>query len=162
MRILYIADNRNRYNWGCRATSAALSELTGVDNQIVGRISGRLTLSEEFLYIPLMGEGFNRLIYKNASVEKLAKHIIGRCPEALKEKCDFLTEDFDRSIELIQKYARSNRIYREINLDAYRYDAVVINGEGTMIMSSPCRRDSLYYLLFIYWAKKRKKKVFFV
>lgn len=162
MRVLYIGDNRNRHNWGCRATSAALSEMVGEENFIVGRISGRLTLSQNFVYIPLWKGWLNKLIYESAGINNFVKKVIRKCPDLIKKKCDFLSEDFEKSIRLIRKYSQFNSEYEEINLDAYQYDAIVINGEGTMIMTSPCRRDALYYLLFVYWAKKRKKKVFFV
>lgn len=162
MRILYIADNRNRCNWGCRATSAALSEILSRKHKIIGTISGRLTLSKDFVYIPLWNGKLNRLVYKNATTYNTVKSVMAKFPLSIKNKFDFLSEDFDRSIELIKKYAQINKAYEEINLDSYKYDAIVINGEGTMIMTSPCRRDALYYLLFVYWAKKRGKKVFFV
>lgn len=162
MRILYIADNRNRHNWGCRATSAALSEIIGKKHKIVGKISGKLTLSQEFVYVPLWNGKLNRLVYKKPRTYNIAKRVINKFPSYISNKFDFLSENFDRSIELIKKYAQINKAYEEINLDSYKYDAIVINAEGTMIMTSPCRRDTLYYLLFAYWAKKRGKKVFFV
>lgn len=162
MRILYIGDNRDRHNWGCRATSAALSEMIGEENTIAGRISGKLTLSRDFVYIPLLNKRLNRFIHRHTRVNNFVKKIINKCPDFIKLRCDFLSEDIEKSIRLIKKYSQINRKYMEINLDAYIYDAIVINGEGTMIMTSPCRRDTLYYLLFVYWAKKRKKKVFFV
>ena len=40
MRIVYVGDNRNRGNFGCRGTSTALSQLLTINNDIVGRISG--------------------------------------------------------------------------------------------------------------------------
>lgn len=162
MRILYIADNRDRHNWGCRATSAALSEIIGKEHKIVGNISGKLTLSNNFVFFPFCDGKLNRLVYKNSITLNIAKWVKEKLPSVINTRFDFLSEDFDKSIELIKEYALINKAYQEINLDAYKYDAIVINGEGSMIMTSPCRRDTLYYLLFAYWAKKRGKKVFFV
>lgn len=162
MRILYIADNRNRHNWGCRATSAALSEMISKEHKIVGRISGRFTMSKEPVYVPLWNGKLNSLIYKNEVTYALSKQIIKKMPHSINSSFDFLSDDFDKSIELIKQFSQVNAEYKEINLDLYSYDAIVINGEGTMIMTSPWRRDTLYYLLFTYWAKKRGKKVFFV
>lgn len=162
MKVLYIGDNRDRPNYGCRGTSAALSEMIGEENVIVRRISGKLTLSQNFVYIPLWDGWLNRFIYKNTSINNFAKKVIRKCPDSIRQRCDFLSENFEKSIKLIKKYSQVNRAYREINLDLYSYDAIVINGEGDMIMTSPERRSSLYYLLFAYWAKKRGKKVFFV
>lgn len=162
MKILYIADNRNRHNWGCRATSAALSQLISEKHRIVGRITGKLTLSRNFAYFPLFSGRINYLIYKNIRISHVAESVIRRLPNFIRNKLDFLSDNFDKSIQLIKRYAKYNEAYREIDLDFYDYDAIVINGEGTMIMTSPPRRDTLYYLLFAYWAKKREKKVYFV
>lgn len=43
MRVVYVGDNRNRGNFGCRGTSTALSQLISQQNTIVGRISGKYT-----------------------------------------------------------------------------------------------------------------------
>ena len=43
MKVLYVADNRNRGNYGCRATSTALSMLIGEKHEIIGRVTGRYT-----------------------------------------------------------------------------------------------------------------------
>ena len=43
MKIVYVGDNRNRGNFGCRATSTALSQLIEKNNVIVGTVSGRYT-----------------------------------------------------------------------------------------------------------------------
>ena len=43
MKIVYVGDNRNRDNFGCRATSTALSQILSKENEIVGRIYGHYT-----------------------------------------------------------------------------------------------------------------------
>ena len=43
MKIVYVGDNRNRGNFGCRATSTALSQLIEKDNVIVGTVYGKYT-----------------------------------------------------------------------------------------------------------------------
>ena len=57
MNIVYVGDNRNRLNYGCRATSTALSELLSVNNKIVGRIHGnfRNTDTRKIFYSPILG-----------------------------------------------------------------------------------------------------------
>ena len=43
MKVVYVGDNRNRGNFGCRATSTALSQLISEKNEIVGVVSGKYT-----------------------------------------------------------------------------------------------------------------------
>lgn len=43
MKIVYVGDNRNRGNYGCRATSTALSQIISKENEIVGRVYGDYT-----------------------------------------------------------------------------------------------------------------------
>ena len=43
MKIVYVGDNRHRGNFGCRATSTALSQIISEENEIVGRIYGDYT-----------------------------------------------------------------------------------------------------------------------
>ncbi len=126
MKVVFIADNRNRRNLGCRATSIALSALISQRHDIVGCISGSLTLMSR------------------PDVE------------------EFLTWDFEKSIRNIKQHSSVDKRYRELDLDRYDFDAIVINGEGTMIMTTPPRIDTMYYLLFCYWARKKGKHVFFV
>jgi len=45
MKIVYVADNRNRGNYGCRGTSTALSMLISEKHEIVARVTGRFTHS---------------------------------------------------------------------------------------------------------------------
>ena len=43
MKVLYIGDNRNRGNFGCRGTSTALSMLIRKNHEITGVITGKYT-----------------------------------------------------------------------------------------------------------------------
>ena len=43
MNIVYVGDNRNRGNFGCRATSTALAQIIEKNNKIVGTVTGRFT-----------------------------------------------------------------------------------------------------------------------
>ena len=43
MKIVYVGDNRTRCNFGCRATSTALSQIISEEHEIVGTIYGTYT-----------------------------------------------------------------------------------------------------------------------
>lgn len=44
MKVIYVGDNRNRGNFGCRATSTALSQIIEQEHEIVGTVYGKYTL----------------------------------------------------------------------------------------------------------------------
>lgn len=73
-----------------------------------------------------------------------------------------LTFDLEKNISLIKKWAEIDIRYRETDLDIYEYDALVINAEGSMIMTQIPRLDTIYFLTVAYWARKKCKKIFFV
>lgn len=164
MKVIYVADNRPRPNFGCRATSAALSLLTAEKHEIVGRIMGTHTLTPAPGYNPL----FPRLSRRENDKSTVGYFEFGlaaairRTLHKLGCDTDFVSTDLEKTIQKIKTFAARNLEYAEFDLDRIDFDALVINGEGTLIMTTPPRRDSILYLALVYWAKKRSKKVFFL
>ena len=160
-RVLYIADNRNRGNWGCRATSAALAELISQKYTISGTITGKLTLSY-LVYIPFLPRVINKFIHSFPLIHKICAKVLSYFPDSIRRRLGVVSWNFERTIKRIKYLSETVPLFNEINLDSYDYDIAVINGEGTMIMTTPERIDTLMYLLFVYWAKKRGKTVYFI
>lgn len=42
MKLLYVGDDSDRINWGCRATSAALRELLAREHDVIAVASGKM------------------------------------------------------------------------------------------------------------------------
>ena len=169
MRILYVSDNRCRGNYGCRATSTALSQLVEQNHEIVGVISGkytnwspgnlvvnksrsarkykRLSKSKYWKYLSQIYYMFHRFISKK-------NFFLG--------KYDFINYDLEKSIYEFKKCLIANEYLSEFNLDNYDFDAMVVNGEGSFIFATPAWRESMILMMLMYWAKKKNKKVYFL
>lgn len=170
MKIVYVGDNRNRGNYGCRATSTALSLLIGEQHEIVGRITGAHThFDTDELFFK---EGWPEWLYKFWGKRKRWKYIkkifflyiklITRGGKYYFSKYDFISCDLEHSIENLRKLIPANSSYKEFDLSQYEFDALVVNGEGSFIFSTPIWRESLVIAMEIYWALKLGKKVYFL
>jgi polysaccharide pyruvyl transferase WcaK-like protein len=166
MKVVYIADNRSRANFGCRATSIALSQLISTKHEIVGVISGEYTHRDggPIFYCPGVPRvayrlfsklrGFGR--FQRAWSKFISKH------DSLRRFFDFVCESPEKSVKNYLKSKPLNDHVDSFDLGQYDFDAIVINGEGTMIMTNPARRESLVFLMFVKWAQQLGKKVYLV
>ena len=169
MKIVYVGDNRNRGNFGCRATSTALSQIISKDNEIVGRIYGKYTnvdTGELFFY-----QHFPAWIYKTVSKFKYWKYLkkgLYLFNRMLKKghyyfsNFDFIDYDFDKSINNLIKCLPANPELKEFDLRQYDFDALVVNGEGSFIFATPPWRECLVEAMLMYWAEKLGKKVYYL
>lgn len=169
MKIVYVGDNRHRGNFGCRATSTALSMLISEGNEIVGRVFGDYTNGDT-------GELFVNNVFPKALYEKLGNmkywnymktvgHITHRILKKGKfffSKYDFISKDFDKSIDKLQKCIPANQQLKDFDLTQYDFDALVVNGEGSFIFATPAWRECLIEAMLMYWALKLGKKVYFL
>ncbi len=170
MKIVYIADNRNRGNYGCRATSTALSQLIEEDHEIVGTISGKYTHNEtgELFFVKgLPAKGYE--VLSRLKYWKELKKILYMLFRYLKKggryyysNFDFISLDLDKSIDNLIKCLPANPDLKEFDLRQYDFEAIIVNGEGSYIFSSPPWRESLVISMLIHWAQKLDKKVYFM
>ena len=171
MKIVYLGDNRNRGNYGCRGTSTALSQLiSSQKHEIVGRITGKYTNYDtgELFFL----RGISKSTYVRLSRFKYWPYLRRilymfhrfktRGGKFLFSKYDFASLDFDRAIENLITCLPANPHLKEFDLRQYDFDALVVNGEGSFIFATPPWRESVVEAMEIYWAKKLGKKVFFM
>ena len=169
MKIVYVGDNRHRGNYGCRATSTALSQIISQKNKIVGRIYGDYTnvdMGDLFFckYYPSfiyrwIGRSkhldlFRSFFYSFHRIVKGGKYYFSRY--------DFISLNLDRSIENLIKCLPANPNLKEFDLRQYDFDALVVNGEGSFIFSTPPWRECLIEAMLMRWAQKMGKKVFYL
>ena len=158
MKILYIGDNRNRENWGCRATSKALKDLISQKNNISYTMYGDV-VGENIPFFEHENLSFvKQLLYKLCSVKGLRKF---KKYFKLYES-DFIVEDIDKSIERFYAIAKQNALYKEILQKVQEGDAIIINGEGDAIFTTPFRRKFLFLLMIMKIAQNNYKKTFYV
>ena len=174
MKVLYVSDNRVRGNYGCRATSTALSQLIRQNHEIVGVVTGRYTNYDlndlifckyfpSWLY-PVLGE----MVKKRSMRHLFFKIQTMLCrffsSHYLAGPFDYISLDFDSSISNLKKCLPANPHLQEFNLDNYEFDAMIVNGEGSFIFSTPewHWREALNIGMLMHWALKLGKKVYFV
>lgn len=169
MKILYVSDNRCRGNFGCRATSTALSQLIGEKFEIVGHISGAYT----------NWSPGNLVFNKHWSEKKYIRKANGKYWRYTSQlyfmahrfmdkhnfflgKHDFISYDLDKSIENLIKCIPANPHLKEFDLRQYDFDSIVVNGEGSFIFATPAWRESMILTMLMHWAQKLGKKVYFL
>ena len=138
MKVLFIADNRCRPNWGCRATSAALSQLLARSHAISARISGALTL-DRVMFDLIFPELAAVWYPPQRSLRRRGWHV--RPGEDAASALADPERLMERAIRRIRWLTRSRdprfRHVASFNLELMDFEAAVINGEGTMIFSTP-------------------------
>lgn len=172
MKIVYVGDNRHRGNFGCRATSTALSQIISEENEIVGRIYGDYTNSDT-------GDLFFSKWYPKWLYEKVGKIKNKRHLAMIRKfvylfhrlkvrghyyfsKYDFINYDFEKSINNLIKCLPANPNLKDFDLRQYDFDALVVNGEGSFIFATPPWRECLIETMLMYWAEKLGKKVYYL
>ncbi|MBR4785330.1 MAG: polysaccharide pyruvyl transferase family protein [Fibrobacter sp.] len=163
MKILYIGDNRNRGNYGCRATSTALSMLIREKNKITGIITGKNTskdTSELFFYSPLPQIAYS-FFGKHTFLRDVVKVILHRFKFfSYFGSFDFVSLDFEKSRKNLLKCIPANPQLRDLLIDQYDFDAVVVNGEGSFIFGKPQWREPLVLTMLIHWVNQKHKPVY--
>ncbi|MBL9136093.1 MAG: polysaccharide pyruvyl transferase family protein [Verrucomicrobiales bacterium] len=161
MQIYYAADNRNRANWGCRATSMALGSLLASVGTLTGTCQGTELAADTRRLTPHGGWVPRRLTRTLASMNDIP--IRRRLVAALSKlgtRFDFVDTDpsasADRFLALKDFYPWLDRIFRELQ----SADCLVINGEGDFIFTSPPRRGSLFLLTLMEVALQMGKQVY--
>lgn len=169
MKILYVSDNRCRGNYGCRATSTALSQLVGEDNEIVGHISGAYTNWHPGNLV--VNHHWSQKKYQRKANGKYWKywaqlyfmgHRFLDKHNFFLGKHDFIGYDLDKSIDYFIKCLPANPHIKEFDLRQYDFDAMVVNGEGSFIFATPAWRECMILTMLMYWAEKMGKKVYFM
>ena len=148
MDILLVDDNRDIPNWGCRATSISLHQLLSQENSIKATIDKRtVNQRKPPIYIPR---------WKRKYLSKLTDLL------KVEFKENFLSEDPAKSLRQFLKLKQKNQTLKSIYEKSLSADIVVINGEGSMIFTTPPRKDLQFQLMMIELASFLDKPVYYV
>jgi len=156
--VLLVDDNRDVLNWGCRATSISLHQILSKQYKVSHVITKTtvdtpLPISEVF---PLNSE-YIAFILRNVK-NKYINEII----RIFHIKKDFIAENPKQSLDSCLKFRRRIPLLDEIYSKVNSVDMVVINGEGSMIFTSPPRRDLLFQLFIIELSSYLNKPTYYL
>lgn len=169
MKVLYVSDNRCRGNFGCRATSTALSQIIGREFEIVGHISGRFTNKKTGPLV--VNKRWSQKKYANISK---MKHFLAYSEFYSKffkyfdkekyffGKHDFADFDFDNMTDYFINCLPANKHISEFDLRQYDFDIMIVNGEGSFIFATPAWRECIILSWLMSWAMKMGKKVYYL
>ena len=170
MRVVYVGDNRNRGNFGCRATSTALSQIIEKKHKIVGTVTGRYTNNDtgELFYYKYLPAWVYKWLGKKRRWPQIKSGIylfirlvrLGK--QYIFSNFDYLEYDMEKSISNFIKCLPANPHLQEFDLRNYEFDALVVNGEGSFIFRIPAWRESINEAMLMYWAEKMGKKVYYM
>lgn len=156
-KILLVDDNRDVLNWGCRATSISLSQVLSEKYPIIDIIN-KQTVDGPQLISKIVPINEKYLIYFNYIDNVLHTKITSKV-FFIK---DFIEKNPEKSLRTFLKYKDNYKNLRIIYSKVKSADIIVINGEGSMIFTTPARRDLLFQLFIIELSVHLKKQVFYV
>ncbi len=171
LKLVYVGDFRDLPNWGCRSTGAALGALLSTEHEIIDRIALE-TLQDTgawdryakpgIRYGGVVPRGVFNRAWKRRTAHPRAYSFYRKLESALGAKFDFVTTSPEQSVRDFHKARGENNRLQEIYEAIGSSDAIVVNGEGTMIFSNPPRRDVLFTLFLLALAYELGKKVYFL
>ena len=157
-KILLVDDNRDNPNWGCRATSIALNQLLS-EHFLINDIIDKKTVDTPHLVSKILRIDPRMSRYLIFLEKKLGTKIFSKI---LLIKSDFIKHNPNNSLINFLSYYRKYPVLQDIYAKVKSSDIVVINGEGSMIFTTPPRRDLLFQLFIIELSNYFKKPVFYV
>lgn len=165
MRLTYVADNATSPNWGCRATSFALRQVLSRKHQIVATIDRALLSSPLTADARIPGDSHWSVVKRFRRNRLRRMPVVGPLAfAAIDALGDYhapthdIDGDADRLWTLRDRSPKARRIVDALD----RCDAIVVNGEGEMIFSTPARPTLLQTLAICSLAKRMGKPVHYV
>lgn len=170
MKIVYVGDNRNRGNFGCRATSTALAQIIEKNNEIVGTVTGRYTNNDtgELFYYKHFPTWLYKWLGGLSSWKNLKPafymffRLLRKGRQYIFSNFDYLSYDLDQCVENFIKCLPANPQLKEFDLRQYDFDALIVNGEGSFIFRIPAWRECINEAMLMHWAIKMGKKVYYM
>ena len=164
MKVLFVGDNRATVNWG-RGASIALNQLLSGSFTLVGRIPCDffdLSSAEAGVVGTLMPARYYRL-YRYLLARRWRRPVAAylNLEQWLGAK-DFITEDPTASVANLLAHKSRHPALARIYQWAEAADALVLDGDGDIIFSTPPRRVTLFLLAMIELGLRLGKPVFLV
>lgn len=160
-RILYVCDNRDDFTWGGRSASVALGQQIALHGELT-------SLGRSWAVKPIPTGKFTKRIDDNkygglVLRRSLNRAHVRRALRVLPIHADYLHEDPRRSAEAFEAAADTHPALNWLRDQFKATDAVVINGEGSLVFfPEGLRRDVRFQLFAIEMAANLGKPVGFI
>lgn len=144
--ILYVCDNRDEHSWGSRGSSVALGQQLTAHGRLAGVSRGWATTAVPVG--PVIGP-----VYRHRHGARIIRRVLRRDTarrllSKLGNHGDFVDLDPRRTVSRFLQAARSDPELAWLKQQLDEADIVVINGEGSLVLRDPPRRD-LNFQLFV-------------
>jgi len=160
MKILY-NDRKERLNWGARSTGKALYQLIAQKHEIISEFDRPIyvTSSTYDSWSRKILSQYNYFIVKWAITA--LRFFVSWFTDLTKANV-IVFDDVDKTAEAILKYQDEEPYLKKIISDLKIADALVINGEGSMIFGNPTRAELFFFFALLNIAKSYGKKTFYI
>lgn len=165
MKLLYIGDNSDGLNLGCRATSMALRQLISPYATFVGTVPTRI-IAARWPISDRIGDTAYGLLAKLFNTNKVravpvAGHLIGRVMDVLGRR-DAITHDLTANANVLERAVSYSSDARELLKWIDECDGALVNGEGDLIFGTPARQRLLFILTLCHMLLERGKRLFYL
>ncbi len=162
MKLLYLADNSDLSNWGCRATSLSLRQLlAGAGHEIIGTVTGAM-IEATYPVGKLAPDGLWAKLSRALNRDKVRKlPLAGAVFDALGRR-NGLSHDLSDNIETLKRARRWDPATNGLFDALEACEGVVVNGEGDLIFASPARSRLLYTLTVCEMALRAGKPLYYL
>lgn len=165
MRITLVADNITAPNWGCRATSLALREILSRKHEIVATVT-RALLSAPVTTSSILPANAHWTLVRRFRRKRLQQiPVLGPLATGVIDLAGHLyppSHAIEKDADIMWRTRDSSPKSRQIVEKLEACDAVVVNGEGEMIFSTPARDTLLQTLAICALAKKMDRRIFYI
>lgn len=160
MSLLFVDDNRDALNWGCRSTSIALGQIL-----LPAGITGSIPYETAHQRHPV--GSFTRLFLRNRYTAFVWRRVLDSramrtAYQIVGDSADFVTVTPSVSVSRFLRAANRDHQLGELRRRFCEADTVVINGEGSLIFRNPPRRDLSFQLFTVELAHYLQKPVYYV
>lgn len=165
MKLLYIGDNSDSLNLGCRATSIALHQLAARHATFVGAVPTRMIAARWPISDRIGDTAYGTLakVLNTNTMRALpvAGGLIGRAMDALGRR-DAITHDLAANAKVLERARAYSADARQLFAWIEECEGALVNGEGDLIFGTPPRQRLLFILTVCDMLLARGKKLFYL
>jgi hypothetical protein len=162
VKVLYLADNSDLPNWGCRATSMSLRQLiAGAGHEIVGTVTGHM-IESQYPTSEVIGDAVWAMVSRTFNRDRIRRLPLAAPVLDWLGRRNALSHDLKANIETLKRARAWDPATRGLFEQMEACEAVVVNGEGDLIFATPARPRLLYTLAVCELALSMGKSLYYL